>query len=270
MKSVIHYTTEGDQSNHPLIFIHGLCWTNKIWDSIIDDLKEAFYLVLIDLPGHGKSGKLTDYSFKEVSEEINQLLLSLNLPDKVSIVGSSIGASIGLVYSSIYNNVKNLYLVDGGYYPLSETKNLSWSDIENGSLPASIFESQSNFIEFMKGDNPSLWNDSIERAVLDQITWNNDEKKYQFLISDEEQIKYMKSEWELVPELTLNQISKSVKIILMVALNESTDTDLSMEYASRMKRIHPNTKLVVFEDTDHLIMLDAKKRFTDEILKLDC
>lgn len=263
----IHYITIGKRSNYPLVFIHGLCWTNKIWAPIIDDLKEYFYLVLIDLPGHGKSKKLDDYSFEKVSKEINEVLLSLNLTDKVNIVGSSIGASIGLVYTTIYHNVKNLFLVDGGYYPFSKIEGLSWSDIENESMPDYIFESKSNFIEFMKGDNPTLWNDSIEQAVLDQIIWNNDKKKYQYIINDDEQLKYMKSEWELVPELILDGMLESVNIILMIALNENTNKEFLLEHASRLKKKHQNTDIVIFEDTDHLIMLDAPERFIQEIKK---
>ncbi|MGG2016987.1 alpha/beta hydrolase [Bacillus sp. S10(2024)] len=265
MKNKIHFVTEGNKSNHPLIFIHGLCWTKKIWDSTIKDLKDDFFLVLIDLPGHGDSGYLNNYSFEQVSKEIHRVILSLDITDKVSIIGNSIGASIALVYTSLYNNVKNLFLVDGGYYPFSQIEGLTWRDIENASLPDHIFENQSNFIEFMKSDNPSLWNDSIEQAVLDQIFWNKSEEKYQLKINDEDQLKYMGAEWELNPQQKLDEVPDSLNIILMVALNQNTNEEFSMKHANQMKEKHSNTTVLIFKNTDHLIMLDATERFVKEV-----
>ncbi|WP_404357539.1 alpha/beta hydrolase [Cytobacillus firmus] len=265
MTNHIHYVTAGDRANPPIVFVHGLCWTNKIWEPVVQGLKNSYYLILIDLPGHGNSKTLDHYSFEEVSREIHELIASLCLSSKVCLAGSSIGASVALVYTSLYPNVKNLILVDGGYYPFSKTEGLSWSDIEDGTMPDHIFESQSSFIEFMKGDNPSLWNPSIEQAVLDQIVWNDAERKYQYKINDDGQLGYMKAEWELNPEEIAPGIPEEVDITLMIALNENTDIEFLLDYASRMKAIHPFTDIVIFEDTDHLIMLDDETRFVREV-----
>ena len=67
------------------------------------------------------------------------------------------------------------------------------------------------------------------------------------------------------PEEIAPGIPEEVDITLMIALNENTDIQFLLDYASRMKAIHPFTDIVIFEDTDHLIMLDDEGRFVREV-----
>jgi pimeloyl-ACP methyl ester carboxylesterase len=52
-EEVLAYESAGD--GPPILFIHGMTFTAKTWDPIIDRLRDRFRCVAVDLPGHGGS-----------------------------------------------------------------------------------------------------------------------------------------------------------------------------------------------------------------------
>ncbi|WP_409294206.1 hypothetical protein V1498_13320 [Peribacillus sp. SCS-26] len=78
----------------------------------------------------------------------------------------------------------------------------------------------------------------------------------------------MKSEWELVPEERLKRISQDTGITLFAAFNEHTNLEISKQYIRLLKEIRPQSSVVEFQDTDHLIMLDAPDKLSREIKKV--
>ncbi|XXM72666.1 alpha/beta fold hydrolase [Lysinibacillus sphaericus] len=265
MNSSIHYVTKGDRSNPCLLLVHGLGWTTETWNTVTEALSKDFFLVIVDLPGHGQSPKLPDYTFEIAADELHTVVMDAGVTN-FSMAGSSIGASISLVYANKYRNVSNLFLLDGGYRPFQQTEGLTWEDIENHTLPDGVLESQEAFIEFMRGDNPELWNETIEAAVLDQVYWDGEEEKLQYKLGERDQLTYMKAEWEFIPADNLDNLPDRTALTIVIALNEHNDKDFSLRYASKMAEKHPNTEIVVLEDTDHLIMLDKPEKLS-ELLK---
>ena len=83
----------------------------------------------MDLPGHGNSIRLQDYSFNNIANVINETISDLNLTQKITLIGSSIGASIALTFASMYDTVETVVLVDGGF-ALKEVEGLTWEDIK--------------------------------------------------------------------------------------------------------------------------------------------
>lgn len=52
---ILALSTAGNPSSYPLLFLHGMLGCKEDFDQIIDFLKEEFYCIAIDLPGHGSS-----------------------------------------------------------------------------------------------------------------------------------------------------------------------------------------------------------------------
>ncbi|MFF2797590.1 alpha/beta hydrolase [Lysinibacillus xylanilyticus] len=263
MSIKINMKLYGNKDKSPLIFLHGLNWTHLIWNSVVKQLKEDYFIITIDLPGHGDSMRLEDYSFSNVANVINEAISDLNLTQKVILIGSSIGASIALTFASIYDTVKTVVLVDGGFFALKEVEGLSWEDIKDSDFPNTALKNKKVFINYMKSDNPTLWNDSIEQAVLDQVKWSTEHQMYQFKISEDDQIQYMKHEWDF-DTLTLLKDVKA-KIILLVADNNPED-DFLISKINDFQNNYKNSFVYRLHNTDHLIMLDAEEEFI-EIIK---
>ncbi|WP_048600798.1 alpha/beta hydrolase [Rubeoparvulum massiliense] len=258
MQKKININLYGNKKKSPLIFLHGLNWTHLIWNSVIKQLKDDYFIVAIDLPGHGNSMRLQNYSFNNIANVIHETISDLNLKQKLTIIGSSIGASIALTFASMYDMVKTTILVDGGFFALKEVEGLTWEDIKNDSFPNEVLKSKESFVNYMKSDNPTLWNENIEQAVLDQVKWSTEHQTYQFKISDDDQIQYMKNEWNL-DIITLLKSVKS-KVVLLIADNNSDDVFLNSKIEIFQKNCK-NSIVYRLHNTDHLIMLDSEKEF---------
>lgn len=73
-----------------LLFIHGWGWHSGIWEPLIPALQPHFNLILVDLPGFGKSPPLTgEYTFSAIAEKLLPILSS-----PVVCVGWSLGGML--------------------------------------------------------------------------------------------------------------------------------------------------------------------------------
>ncbi|HMQ46976.1 MAG TPA: alpha/beta hydrolase [Saprospiraceae bacterium] len=102
----IHYAILGDEvriayvekgrGDRVLLFIHGLGSNFKGWSKLVEDLKNDFRCIAIDLPGYGYSDK-KDYPFgiPFFSRQIIHFIQALGLRD-VYLVGHSMGGQIAV------------------------------------------------------------------------------------------------------------------------------------------------------------------------------
>jgi len=73
-----------------------------IWRFFQEELSEQFQVVLIDLPGHGKSTlQKNNFTIDDIAEEINSFLSTKNIY-KFFIVGHSLGGYIALAITELY------------------------------------------------------------------------------------------------------------------------------------------------------------------------
>ena len=104
----INYIRYGDINKQSVVLLHG--WGQNIemmkpvGDSLIDN-----DVIIIDLPGHGKSEEPKEvWDLKEFVNMIHELLTSLNVKDPI-LIGHSFGGKLSLLYASMYP-VKKLIL----------------------------------------------------------------------------------------------------------------------------------------------------------------
>lgn len=85
---------ESGHGKNALIFIHGNsmsldCWAPQLTDKA---LLEKYRLIAFDLPGHGKSGRTDDYSFRRMNAILTQLIQLLDA-DSFILIGLSVGSN---------------------------------------------------------------------------------------------------------------------------------------------------------------------------------
>jgi pimeloyl-ACP methyl ester carboxylesterase len=107
---LIHYQVVGRGA--PLILIHGYLADNRIWKKIIPLLVSDFKLILIDLPGHGKSGTITSINSMDfLAEIIYKLCLSLGLKS-LRIAGHSMGGYVAMAFAEKYPEmIESMFLM---------------------------------------------------------------------------------------------------------------------------------------------------------------
>ncbi|MCI9280088.1 MAG: alpha/beta hydrolase [Bacilli bacterium] len=110
----INYFFINNNSFKTLVFLHGWGQNIEMMQPIAKPFYEAYNVLIIDLPGFGKSNEPKEvWSLQDYAEMIHALICSLELND-VSLIGHSFGGKISIIYASIYN-VSQLILIASPY-----------------------------------------------------------------------------------------------------------------------------------------------------------
>jgi pimeloyl-ACP methyl ester carboxylesterase len=86
-----------ENSKDWVTFIHGAGGSSAIWNKQIDNFKDLFNVILLDLRGHGKSSESHEnekkYTFKSITNDVLNVLDKENII-KTHLVGISLGSII--------------------------------------------------------------------------------------------------------------------------------------------------------------------------------
>ena len=96
-RSIAYYEWAGTGSAY--LLVHGIGGCASDWHKVIPELvNRGHYVVAVDLPGHGASGKEGgDYSLGAIASVLRDLIAHLGL-EKVVIVGHSLGGGIAMQF----------------------------------------------------------------------------------------------------------------------------------------------------------------------------
>lgn len=104
----INYVRYGNKKNDTVVLLHGWGQNIQMMRPIGDNLKDKG-VIIIDLPGHGKSDEPKEvWSLDDFVEMIHDLLLKEKVENPI-LIGHSFGGKISLIYASKYK-VKKLVL----------------------------------------------------------------------------------------------------------------------------------------------------------------
>lgn len=116
----INYIDYGKKTGDPIIFLHGWGQNIEMMKPLADYFKDEYRIIIVDLPGFGKSDEPDfPWSIFDYRDAIKELLDKLNIKNP-NLVGHSFGGKICLSYASVYN-VKNL-IVLGSPFKAETTK----------------------------------------------------------------------------------------------------------------------------------------------------
>ena len=107
----IHYKTFG--KGPAVVLLHGFLESSTIWKKLIPQLSKHKTVIIIDFPGHGKSGVISKtHSMELMAEVVNSLLKELKV-DSATFIGHSMGGYVALAYAELYENeVEKLILLN--------------------------------------------------------------------------------------------------------------------------------------------------------------
>ena len=88
----------------PLVFLHGYLESKEVWEDFIPYFNKKFKIILIDLPGHGKTEPFGDtHLMSFMADAVNMVLLHLNI-DKCIMIGHSMGGYVTLEFEKRFSN----------------------------------------------------------------------------------------------------------------------------------------------------------------------
>lgn len=92
-----HLEWHGSSDLPPLVMVHGFAGSLHTWDRLIDLLAEHFHLMLVDLPGHGRTPVPTEgaLNLPRLGAALGQLIQNA-AEEPAHVFGYSMGARIAL------------------------------------------------------------------------------------------------------------------------------------------------------------------------------
>lgn len=102
----IHTETYG--TGDPLVLIHGWAMHTGIWRTFAKQLAQHYQVICVDLPGHGRSEKLSEFTLENISSQLQKILPV----SACTLVGWSLGGAVALDLASRFpDRVKNLIVI---------------------------------------------------------------------------------------------------------------------------------------------------------------
>lgn len=119
---MLNYEVKG--TGKPIVFLHGYLENLKMWDGFQKELCRDYQIVLLDLPGHGKSEVVSDVHTMEImAEEVQKTLEYLEISEAM-FVGHSMGGYVILALAELFPSLVNSFvLMNSTSLPDSEEKN---------------------------------------------------------------------------------------------------------------------------------------------------
>lgn len=92
----IYYSTKG--TGNPLVLLHGFLESSKIWEPFIAGLAVKRQVVCIDLPGHGRSGLISEVHSMELMADVVKAVLDHLKISSATLLGHSMGGYVTLAF----------------------------------------------------------------------------------------------------------------------------------------------------------------------------
>ena len=92
-----HYWTNEIKSTVSLVFLPGLTADHRLFEPQLLYFKDKFKVLVWDCPCHGKSRPYDEFSYANVSDELNRVLETENV-DRAIFIGQSLGGMIAQYY----------------------------------------------------------------------------------------------------------------------------------------------------------------------------
>ena len=142
-------------TGRPLLLVHGLGGSTRSWDTIAPALAASRELVLIDLPGHGRSPALAGRQTIAAYADAIEAFIKQRALQGVDLVGSSVGARLVLELSRRGVGGHCVALDPGGFWRGWETPFFHYT------LAASI-----RLLRLLKPVLPFVSRHALTRALL--------------------------------------------------------------------------------------------------------
>ncbi len=98
----INYLTWGDPSLPCLIMVHGGAAHAHWWSFIAPQFTSSYYVVALDLSGHGDSGRRESYSMPTWAEEVMAVAADAGGQDRPIVIGHSMGGHVSIAVAALF------------------------------------------------------------------------------------------------------------------------------------------------------------------------
>ncbi|HEY5626291.1 MAG TPA: alpha/beta hydrolase [Dehalococcoidia bacterium] len=265
----LHYRDWGGDGP-PLVLLHGLSSSCRIWDMTAPHLVERFRVVALDQRSHGRSDQPDDgYGFDDVTADLAAFIETLSI-DSPAIVGHSWGAGVALAYAAARPGaVRSTVLVDGGVIDLSQHG--TWEEAEPRMRPPEIDGTPvETFVGFMRRwpQLRNIWSDQLRDMVLANFDIREDGTIARRL-TIENHMKIARAIFDQRPADLLKDLASPLMVIS--CQQEPTNEEarrwqkLREDGIEALGRVAPEARVVVMKDTIHDVPIQRPEELAKQI-----
>jgi pimeloyl-ACP methyl ester carboxylesterase len=230
-----------------IIFIHGWSVNCRSWDDQINFFKDKYKVILVDLPGFGKSGhNRQDWSMQHYGKDVAGLCRELDIIN-VYLVGWSMGTAVVVEAARVLGeDAKAVITID----QLWETEN-SYDSLNEENW----FEAEASRYKDFDALDKAYTNDSTLTARLISMMPPEDKMPEWWKPSV---ISFFK--W------TATDLKTSVSALKIPfrAINASWVNTNEEQW----KSFYPDYKLTVFENSNHFLVWQYPQKFNETLLRI--
>ena len=248
----VYFKVYGKKQDHAIFLLHGYLESSEIWDEFAPELSEDYYVVCVDLPGHGHSESLSEiqtmdamaYAVKEIAE-------SLGIR-KLHLVGHSMGGYVTMAFRDKFPEMVNsIVLFHSTCFADTEEKKMN----------------RDREIELvLQGKKDLIINNHISKSFA-----NSNLKKMGEMVEKAKQIALKTKDNGIISALKGMKM-RADRCLLLVAGGMPTlliaggkDNYIPIEVMKRMKNLAGNSKLLILKNSGHMGFIEEKDKAVKEL-----
>lgn len=238
-----------------LVLIHGAGGSTRTWKKQCDDLSVSYHLLIVDLPGHGKSKHREinepTYDFDIISNKVWEVVDHLKIKN-VHLLGVSLGAIIAMQMRKL-RPINVISVVLAGAIVRLDTKLKLISSFSLGLAKVIGFQ---KFYQFAAWLALPKKNHKKSREIFIR------ESRH---LTDEEFRKWTALYGKCLND-TLKQIYQAVSEIPTILIMGEQD-HFFLKQAKKYTALHNNVQLKIVEKCGHIVNLEKGERFNELCLQ---
>ncbi|MDZ4765135.1 MAG: alpha/beta hydrolase [Chloroflexota bacterium] len=264
-----HVAEWGSREQPPLVLLHGLASTHRMFHLIIPALAERFHLLAFDQRGHGLSDKPdSGYDFETIASDLDGVVAALGHGERpFRLYGHSWGAYTTLYYAATRpKRVERAVLLDGGIHTISDMYP-TWEIAREKMSPPDYANTTLHDIERMIREQ---WLLPIYRPELEPLalsifdTRNPNQVKAH--LSRDNHLQIAKALWEFQPRHYYPQIGCPLLMVKAIPPGEPISPEV-MQDAQRLKQEASQASIVWMQDTVHDIPWHRPDQLLDQLVQ---
>jgi pimeloyl-ACP methyl ester carboxylesterase len=133
----LFYSLHGKPANPPFLLVHGWTCDSTDWSFTIPALLQSYYVITIDMRGHGHSSAptLLSYNIQDFADDAVALLHHLMITKDVLVTGHSMGGIVASCLTGRHPNLfQGLVVIDPPYWRTKafwSTMLPKWDEMQN-------------------------------------------------------------------------------------------------------------------------------------------
>ncbi|QHJ71849.1 alpha/beta fold hydrolase [Planococcus halotolerans] len=269
-QGTVNYIEYGDINRPTIVCLHGLAGNGLYsFDELSGYLEDHFHLIVLDMPGHGRTSPLPneeDYLYSNLAKWLQDVLnIITNKP--FFIIGHSWGADAALHFTRHFpDNVQGLILLDGAFtFPQNQpemTFDYAYSGW-TGYMDKSVYRSENDFFSEYRSFTQN-WDARRENYVRSIFEKRND-NQYELIASKHTVLSIIKAFYE-EPFAEAYPYIKVPTILIHaehpVELNEARNKGIS-----QLKTAIEDVTVLSIPDSAHLLQWDHPNQLSTMIKK---